>query len=82
MVAQERQGRVIDEDGEPVRSVRLQDKCYHPRTAWRPSSCGHCHCSLCDGFVHPGTHVVMLGAGGIIQCNRLWHRLESYDSSW
>ena len=53
-------------EGEPALSVRLNQKCEHPETQWTRRPCGHAHCRMCDGFVHPVSRVALSGPGPVI----------------
>ena len=76
-LAPESAGVRRDSRGEPVMSVRLADRCGHADL--RVAGCGHGYCSVCDGWVHPGTRVVLKGPGPIIKCNRSFHRTGDYE---
>jgi heat shock protein HtpX len=70
-------GWIYNDDNERVLSVKLRDTCPHPLEKLKAKGCGHMWCALCDGWVHPGTRVVLKGAGAVVQNNRKLHDVES-----
>jgi len=75
--SQDREGQWQSSSGETVFTVKLTDVCEHDASSQSLKSCGHAYCSLCDGWVHPGTKVALKGAGPIITCNR--KRKDEYE---
>ena len=71
-------GWTLTDDNERVLSVKLHELCAHDPAKRLSKACGHQWCSFCDGWVHPGTGVVLKGAGGVLKCNRLLHDLGRY----
>ena len=47
--AEERAGYLVNEHGERILSVRLQDKCERKEEMWERKPCGHVWCKMCNG---------------------------------
>ena len=78
LLADQPVGWVYNDDNERVLSVKLHDTCPHPLEKLKAKGCGHMWCALCDGWVHPGTRVVLKSVGAVVKNNRKLHDVESY----
>ena len=71
-------GWVYNDDNERVFSIKLHDTCTHAVEQRKAKACGHMWCPLCDGWVHPGTNVLLKGAGPVIKNNRELQNVAEY----